>query len=167
MGHHEQINNKIKNLDDLLSALEQDRKQGRKIVFTNGCFDILHKGHADYLAKAAEKGDILVVAVNTDASVKKLGKAANRPIQDQEARAWLLAALESVSYVILFDEDTPLVLIDRILPDVLVKGSDYLPKNIVGYDAVMSHGGSVETIDFIPGFSTTAIEQKIRGNGEK
>lgn len=162
MGHHFQISEKIKNLEQLLAAVASDKQQGRRIVFTNGCFDILHKGHVDYLSKAADKGDRLIVAVNTDSSVKRLGKSSTRPIQDEEARAYLIAALESVAYVILFDEDTPQVLIDHILPDVLVKGSDYLPKNIVGYDTVINNGGSVETIDFIPGYSTTAIEQKIK-----
>jgi rfaE bifunctional protein nucleotidyltransferase chain/domain len=164
MGHHDRISYKIKQLPELLEAIAKDKSEGKKIVFTNGCFDILHKGHVDYLGKAADKGDILVVAVNTDQSVKKLGKSSSRPIQEESARAYLIAALESVSYVILFDEDTPLLLIDRILPDILVKGSDYLPKDIVGYDTVMAHGGKVETIDFLPGYSTTAIEQKIRSN---
>jgi len=164
MGHHNLIHHKIKGLEDLSASLEQHKQQGQKIVFTNGCFDILHKGHVDYLAKAADKGDILVVAVNTDHSVKRLGKSASRPIQDENARAYLIAALESVAYVILFDEDTPLELISNLLPDVLVKGSDYLPQNIVGYDAVINNGGKVETIDFIPGYSTTAIEQKIKNH---
>ncbi len=163
MGHHSHITNKIKTLDQLLAAVALDKQAGLSVVFTNGCFDILHKGHVDYLSKAADKGDKLIVAVNTDHSVKRLGKSSSRPIQDQEARAYLIAALESVAYVILFDEDTPQVLIDNILPNVLVKGSDYLPKNIVGYDTVINNGGRVETIDFLPGYSTTAIEQKILG----
>lgn len=162
MGHQQTITDKIKTLPGLLDAVAADKKAGKTIVFTNGCFDILHKGHVDYLSKAADKGDKLIVAVNTDHSVKRLGKSSSRPIQDQDARAFLIAALESVSYVVLFDEDTPQVLIDQVLPDVLVKGSDYLPKNIVGYDTVISNGGRVETIDFIPGYSTTAIEQKIK-----
>lgn len=162
MGHQQTITDKIKTLPGLLDAVAADKKAGKTIVFTNGCFDILHKGHVDYLSKAADKGDKLIVAVNTDHSVKRLGKSSSRPIQDQDARAFLIAALESVSYVVLFDEDTPQVLIDQVLPDVLVKGSDYLPKNIVGYDTVINNGGRVETIDFIPGYSTTAIEQKIK-----
>jgi rfaE bifunctional protein nucleotidyltransferase chain/domain len=164
MGHYNSISGKIKTLDELLPLIRQHKDKGQKVVFTNGCFDILHKGHVDYLAKAADKGDVLVVAVNSDHSVKRLGKSANRPIQDEDARKFLIAALESVTYVLLFDEDTPLSLIECILPDVLVKGSDYKPENIVGYDAVISHGGRVETIDFIPGYSTTAIESKIRNN---
>jgi rfaE bifunctional protein nucleotidyltransferase chain/domain len=161
MGHHHHIHQKIRTLEQVVAAVAEHKKYGQKIVFTNGCFDILHKGHVDYLAKAADKGDILVVAVNSDHSVKRLGKSASRPIQDEQARAYLIAALESVAYVVVFDEETPQVLIDNILPDVLVKGSDYLPKSIVGYDTVIANGGKVETIDFLPGYSTTAIEQKI------
>lgn len=164
MGHHNNISGKIKTLEELLPLIAVHKSKGQKVVFTNGCFDILHKGHVDYLAKAADKGDVLVVAVNSDNSVRRLGKAASRPIQDEDARKFLIAALESVTYVLLFDEDTPLSLIERILPDVLVKGSDYKPENIVGYDAVVKNGGRVETIDFIPGYSTTAIETKIRNN---
>lgn len=162
--HHELIQQKIKSLDELLETLEAERQQGMSIVFTNGCFDILHKGHVDYLAKAADKGDILVVAVNTDASVKRQGKSASRPIQDEQARMYLLASLESVSYVFLFDEDTPYDVIQKIVPDVLVKGADYKPENIVGYDIVTGNGGRVETIEFISGYSTTAIENKIRNS---
>jgi rfaE bifunctional protein nucleotidyltransferase chain/domain len=107
---------------------------------------------------------VLIVAVNTDDSVKRLGKSPSRPIQDQEARAYLIAALESVSYVTLFNEDTPKELIDAIVPNVLVKGSDYKPEAIVGYDTVTKNGGTVETIDFIEGYSTTSIEKKIKAS---
>jgi rfaE bifunctional protein nucleotidyltransferase chain/domain len=162
MSKHSNIIAKILNLSQLQNQIANDKQEGKKVVFTNGCFDILHKGHVDYLAKAADKGNVLIVAVNTDDSVKRLGKSPSRPIQDQEARAYLIAALESVSYVILFDEDTPKELIDAIVPDVLVKGSDYKPEAIVGYDTVTKHGGKVETIDFIEGYSTTAIEKKIK-----
>ncbi len=161
MSKHQNISNKIKSLPDLLQALKIERENGKSIVFTNGCFDILHKGHVDYLAKAADKGDVLVVAVNADESVKRLGKSPSRPIQDQDARAYLIAALESVSYVFLFFEDTPKEVIDQIIPNVLVKGSDYKAEDIVGYDTVMQNGGKVETIDFIPGYSTSGIEKKI------
>ncbi|MFM6984579.1 MAG: D-glycero-beta-D-manno-heptose 1-phosphate adenylyltransferase, partial [Chitinophagaceae bacterium] len=147
-----------------LEKIQDDKKNGKKVVFTNGCFDILHKGHVDYLAKAADKGDVLIVAVNTDDSIKRLGKSPSRPIQDQDARAYLIAALESVSYVILFNEDTPKELIDAVIPDVLVKGSDYKPEAIVGYDTVTKNGGKVETIDFIEGYSTTSIEKKIKNS---
>lgn len=161
MSKHQNISNKIKSLPDLLQALKIEREKGKSIVFTNGCFDILHKGHVDYLAKAADKGDVLVVAVNADESVKRLGKSPSRPLQDQDARAYLIAALESVSYVFLFFEDTPKEVIDQIIPNVLVKGSDYKAEDIVGYDTVIQNGGKVETIDFIPGYSTSGIEKKI------
>lgn len=164
MSKHSSINDKIVSLSQLLEKIHSDKQNGKKVVFTNGCFDILHKGHVDYLAKAADKGDVLIVAVNTDDSVKRLGKSPSRPIQDQEARAYLIAALESVSYVTLFNEDTPKELIDAIVPDILVKGSDYKPEAIVGYDTVIKNGGTVETIDFIEGYSTTAIEKKIKAS---
>lgn len=161
MSQYQNIANKIKLFPDLLQALKVERENGKSIVFTNGCFDILHKGHVDYLAKAADKGDVLVVAVNADESVKRLGKSPSRPIQDQDARAYLIAALESVSYVFLFFEDTPKEVIDQIIPNVLVKGSDYKAEDIVGYETVVKNGGKVETIDFIPGYSTSGIEKKI------
>lgn len=164
MSKHSSINAKILTLSQLLEKISADKQNGKKVVFTNGCFDILHKGHVDYLAKAADKGDVLIVAVNTDDSVKRLGKSPSRPIQDQEARAYLIAALESVSYVTLFNEDTPKELIDAIVPNVLVKGSDYKPEAIVGYDTVTKNGGTVETIDFIEGYSTTSIEKKIKAS---
>lgn len=164
MSKHSDIASKILHRSDVVERTAELKKAGKKIVFTNGCFDILHKGHVDYLAKAADKGDVLVVGVNTDQSVKRLGKSPSRPIQDQDARAYLIAALASVSFVILFDEDTPKELIDAIVPDVLVKGSDYLPENIVGYDTVVNNGGKVETIDFIEGYSTSAIEKRIKNS---
>lgn len=164
MGQHSLIADKIKDLDSLMLVLQKERAAGKKVVFTNGCFDILHKGHADYLAKAADKGDLLIVAVNTDDSVRRLGKSASRPIQDEQARAYLIAALGSVDFVLLFNEDTPKDIIERIVPDVLVKGADYKPEDIVGYDTVVANGGRVETIDFIPGYSTSRIEQKIKNS---
>ena len=164
MGHHSLIQNKILSLDELLLKVKSDKAEGKTIVFTNGCFDILHKGHVDYLSKAADKGDALIVAVNTDASVKRLGKSPSRPIQSEDARAYLIASLESVAYVVLFNEDTPAEVISKIVPDVLVKGSDYKPENIVGYDTVINNGGKVETIDFIEGYSTTSIENKIKNS---
>ncbi len=136
------------------------RFKGEKIVFTNGCFDIMHLGHIDYLAKAADLGNMLVVGLNTDNSVARL-KGTSRPIQDQKSRAMVLAALAFVDAVVLFDEDTPYELIQHIQPDVLVKGADYKPENIVGYDIVKAKNGTVETLDFIDGYSTSAIENKI------
>jgi rfaE bifunctional protein nucleotidyltransferase chain/domain len=161
MMHHQTLYSKIKSLEALKVCIQNDQAKGLSIVFTNGCFDLLHKGHVDYLSKAADLGDKLIVAVNTDDSVRRLGKSASRPIQDQEARATVIAALESVAYVVLFNEDTPFELIQTIAPNVLVKGSDYAVHQIVGADIVLANGGRVETIDFIQGYSTSAIEQKI------
>lgn len=131
-----------------------------KIVFTNGCFDLVHRGHIDYLSKAADLGSKLIVGVNTDNSVRRLGKAENRPLQDEQSRALLLAALSFVDLVILFDEDTPLELITRVQPDVLVKGSDYAIEDIVGHEVVLAKGGEVVTIDFLPGYSTSSIVER-------
>jgi rfaE bifunctional protein nucleotidyltransferase chain/domain len=139
------------------------RFKGYKIVFTNGCFDLLHLGHLDYLAKAASKGDKLIVGLNTDSSVTRL-KGPDRPITDQHSRAMILAAMNFVSMVVLFDEETPYKLISKIQPDILVKGADYNPIDIVGYNVVMAKGGKVETIEFLPGYSTSAIEAKIRNS---
>jgi rfaE bifunctional protein nucleotidyltransferase chain/domain len=161
MMHHQTLYSKIKSLEALKVCIQNDQANGLSVVFTNGCFDLLHKGHVDYLSKAADLGDKLIVAVNTDDSVRRLGKSASRPIQDQEARATVIAALESVAYVVLFNEDTPFELIQTIAPNVLVKGSDYAVHQIVGADIVLANGGRVETIDFIQGYSTSAIEQKI------
>lgn len=162
MNHSKQILAKIcQDKDALLTKLKEWKQQNSKVVFTNGCFDLLHKGHVDYLAKAADMGDKLVIGVNTDASVSKL-KGPNRPIQDEQSRLQILASLGFVEAVILFDEDTPYELIQLVQPDILVKGSDYKPEDIVGYDIVTAKGGEVKTIDFLPGFSTSGIEQKIR-----
>jgi D-glycero-beta-D-manno-heptose 1-phosphate adenylyltransferase len=133
-----------------------------KVVFTNGCFDILHLGHIDYLSKARDLGNLLVVGLNTDESVRRI-KGMNRPIQDEHSRAMILASLSFVDYVIFFDEDTPYELIKDIQPDILVKGADYKPADIIGYDIVSAKGGSIITIPFLEGYSTTAIEQKIKG----
>ncbi len=133
----------------------------RKVVFTNGCFDILHLGHIDYLLKAADLGHELVVGLNTDQSVRRL-KGPGRPVNDQEARARVLASLFFVSAVVLFDEDTPYELIKKVKPHILVKGSDYKAEDIVGYDVVTAYQGEVVTIDFLEGFSTSAIIEKLR-----
>jgi rfaE bifunctional protein nucleotidyltransferase chain/domain len=132
-----------------------------KVVFTNGCFDILHLGHIDYLAKAADLGDRLIIGVNTDSSVSSI-KGPSRPIIDEVTRATKLAALLFVDAVILFGEDTPLILIEAVKPDVLVKGGDYTIDTIVGADAVLERGGTVDVIPFLPGHSTTAIIDKIK-----
>jgi rfaE bifunctional protein nucleotidyltransferase chain/domain len=147
--------------DSFLRLLSIWRFKSKKIVFTNGCFDILHLGHIDYLAKASELGDILVIGLNTDDSVRKL-KGAGRPIQDEVSRAMTLASLRFVDAVVYFGEETPYELIKTINPDVLVKGADYKPEDIVGYDIVHSKGGEIVTLDYIDGYSTSAIEKRIR-----
>jgi len=145
---------------DFSVCLQTWKNQNKKIVFTNGCFDILHRGHADYLAKAASLGDVLILGLNTDKSIQRI-KGTSRPIVDEYSRAFLLASFFFVDAVILFDEDTPLDLINLIQPDILVKGSDYKEENIVGADVVRAKGGSIMTIDLVDGFSTTAIIKKI------
>jgi D-beta-D-heptose 7-phosphate kinase/D-beta-D-heptose 1-phosphate adenosyltransferase len=132
------------------------RSQGKRIVFTNGCFDILHAGHARYLQQAARLGDVLVVGLNGDDSVRRI-KGPGRPVQSEADRAYLLASLSCVSYVVIFREDTPAALIERVVPRVLVKGGDWKAKDIVGADFVRGRGGTVRTIRFLKGRSTTAI----------
>ena len=151
---------KIFSLKLLLPELGRQKKSGKKIVFTNGCFDVLHAGHTRYLQKARQLGDLLVVGLNTDASVRKL-KGPGRPVNPEEARAEVLAALESVDYVVPFSEETPLRLIERLRPHFLVKGGDWKKSSIAGADTVASYGGRVRTIPFIKGFSTTGILKKI------
>lgn len=158
----EVIKDKIIDKGEILPVLAQWRLKSQKIVFTNGCFDILHQGHIDYLAKAADLGDKLIIGLNTDSSVKLLDKGEERPIQDQDSRAVLLAALAFTDAIVFFDEETPLQLIELIKPDILVKGSDYSINNIVGSDLVLKNGGQVKTIDFLPGFSTSKIVNKIK-----
>lgn len=153
---------KIKTLPELLGALALARESGKKIVFTNGCYDILHPGHVDLLARCRAHGDILVLGLNSDDSVRRQGKTPTRPINTFESRAYVLAGLESVSYVVGFEEDTPLKLIEAIKPGVLIKGGDWDIDRIVGKDAVMSAGGEVLSLLLLPGFSTTALIEKIR-----
>jgi rfaE bifunctional protein nucleotidyltransferase chain/domain len=152
-------------LSELAEQCETWRANGEKIVFTNGVFDLLHPGHVLYLKEAADLGDRLVVGLNADQSVKQLNKGPERPIQDQDARATILAALSSVDAVVLFEEETPLHLIESLRPDTLVKGGDYTIDQIVGADLVMKNGGQVKQLQFVAGYSTTNIEQKIRNNG--
>jgi rfaE bifunctional protein nucleotidyltransferase chain/domain len=149
---------------DLLKIRERLKHEGKKVVFTNGCFDIIHRGHVEYLTKAKALGDVLLVGMNTDASVQRL-KGPQRPIVCQGDRAFVLAALHVVDYVCLFDEDTPHKLIQAVVPDVLVKGSDWAIDSIVGKDIVEAAGGTVQTIDFVPNRSTTNIIQKIAQSG--
>lgn len=152
---------KIAEKNEAVSVVNKWQEQGEKVVFSNGCFDILHLGHIDYLEKARLLGDKLVIGVNTDISVKKL-KGVSRPVNNEESRARMLAALSFVDLVILFGEDTPYELIQSIKPDVLVKGDDYLAENIVGAEIVKSRGGEVKTVNLVPGYSTSALIEKIK-----
>jgi len=153
--------NKISELSSLKPRVSQWQNEGKKVVFTNGVFDLLHIGHITYLSKAAELGDKLVIGLNSDSSVKRI-KGDDRPVNDQNSRAALLAALFFVDAVVLFDEDTPRNLITTLLPDILVKGADYEIENIVGAKEVLANGGEVKTITFVEGYSSTSIIQKIR-----
>ena len=160
MGYNTQIKNKIVDFDGLALLLNNWKAKGMTIVFTNGCFDLLHPGHIDYLSKARDLGDKLIIGLNTDESVRNL-KGESRPVQNESTRAIMLAAFAFVDAVILFNEATPQQIISRILPDVLVKGSDYSVEQIVGADVVMENGGRVETIEFLEGFSTSSLISKI------
>ena len=146
---------------DALPLIRKWKREGSKLVFTNGCFDLLHIGHVLYLEDARKLGDKLIVGVNSDASVSKL-KGPHRPIKDEYNRMHILAALASVDMVIRFDEDTPIELVREIGPQVLVKGGDWKPEQIVGSDIVLAAGGEVRSLRFVEGYSTTALEEKIR-----
>ena len=152
---------KVVKRENLQSLLTYWRLKDNKIVFTNGCFDLLHKGHIEYLSTSADNGDVLVVGLNSDDSVKRI-KGDNRPIQDESSRAITLASLKMVTVVVLFDEDTPYNLINEIQPDVLVKGADYQEDEIVGADIVKDRGGEIITVNLSEGYSTTNIINKIR-----
>lgn len=154
------IKNKLLSREALETKLAEWRSAGETIVFTNGCFDILHRGHVEYLAQAADLGDKLIIGLNTDVSVKRL-KGESRPVNDEKSRALLLSALQFVDAVVFFDEDTPYELIKQVQPDILVKGNDYKPEEIVGYDIVTAKGGKVLTIDLVEGFSTTNIIKRL------
>jgi len=157
---HRDSDLKIKTRDVLSVALEHVREKGRRIVFTNGCFDLLHAGHVQYLQKARRLGDLLVLGLNSDQSVQRL-KGPKRPLIGENERAHILAALDCIDYVCLFDEDTPLELIRAVKPDILVKGGDYSPEGVVGKEIVESYGGRVEIIEFVAGKSTTNIIDKV------
>lgn len=159
----EATSNKIKSLSEALKLVNGWKAEGQKIVFTNGCFDLLHLGHVDYLEKARNMGNKLVLGLNSDQSISRF-KGPDRPIQDENSRARVLAALQFVDLVVMFNDDTPLALISAITPDVLVKGSDYLAENIVGADVVKRAGGVVKTVDLIAGYSTSKIVEKIKRN---
>ena len=152
---------KIKSREEAQTQVKAWQAKGETVVFTNGCFDLLHLGHVDYLEKARELGDRLIIGLNTDNSVSRF-KGPERPLQDQDSRAQILASLQFVDLVVFFNEDTPFDLISALIPNVLVKGSDYLAENIVGADVVKKAGGVVKTIDFVTGYSTTRIVEKIK-----
>ncbi len=154
------IHDKMVDIDALLMRLAHWRLKNQKIVFTNGCFDIIHRGHIEYLALTANKGDRLVIGLNTDNSVK-LNKGPNRPLNDENSRALALSALSFVDAVLLFDDKTPETIIEKIKPDVLAKGADYDKKSVVGANFVESYGGKVELIPMTEGYSTTALINKI------
>ncbi len=163
MSQLNNISNKLLSLEELLLKVTVWKQEG-KVVFTNGCFDILHLGHLDYLGKASALGHKLIIGLNTDASVKRL-KGTSRPINNEHTRAMMLANLAIVDAIVLFEDDTPHDLIQRIVPNVLVKGSDYRVEEIVGRGIVLENGGSVITIDLLEGYSSTSIIEKTQ-NGE-
>jgi D-glycero-beta-D-manno-heptose 1-phosphate adenylyltransferase len=164
MNKLEAIRAKIHTIDTLKRQIAQWRFLGDTVVFTNGCFDIIHKGHIDYLCKAADLGKRLIVALNSDESVKMLGKGNSRPLQDQGTRELIMASFHFVDGVVLFTEETPYELIKELQPDILVKGGDWKEKDIVGGDIVKAKGGKVLSIPFLEGYSTTAIENKIKNS---
>lgn len=146
----------IVSLDELKKIREIYKKKSKKVVFTNGCFDLIHAGHVDYLTKAKNLGDVLVVGLNTDKSIRRI-KGEKRPILNQDERAFILSSLKPVDYVCLFDEDTPAKIISELIPDILIKGSDWSIDKIVGKEIVEENGGKVITIDFVNNQSTSSI----------
>jgi rfaE bifunctional protein nucleotidyltransferase chain/domain len=163
MSFHSRLDSIIVNRDKARAVVAQQRVTGKKIVFTNGVFDILHPGHVDYLSKARDLGDYLVLALNTDSSVKRLNKAPDRPLNNEQSRAMVLASLACIDLIVRFDEDTPRELIAFLQPDILVKGNDYAVEQIAGHDIVIGYGGEVKTIPLLGGYSTTALIKKIKG----
>lgn len=170
MAKFQDLLKKIRSVDETARQIEKWQMAQERVVFTNGCFDILHKGHVTYLAKAADFGTKLVIGLNSDTSVKRQGKGEERPVNPEDARALLLAALAFVDGVVVFDEDTPKHIIQQLQPDVLVKGADYDPdetdptskRYIVGREELLLHGGVVKTVDLVDGFSTTSIIKKLK-----
>lgn len=158
------IAHRIKSWEEIKKLSAELKQKGKKIVFTNGCFDIIHYGHVRYLSDARNLGDLLIVGLNSDDSVKRL-KGASRPINSQFERSYVLSALKPVDYVVIFEQDTPYDLIKLIMPDLLVKGGDWKPEQIVGSDLVLKNGGQVKSLQFQTGFSTTNIIEKL--NEEK
>ena len=156
------IQRKLFTIEPLLKQIAIWRMKSNRIVFTNGCFDILHPGHVDYLSKAADLGDILIIGLNSDNSVKQLNKGINRPIQNETDRALILTSIQFIEAIIIFEEATPYELIKALEPDILVKGGDWKEADIVGADIVKAKGGTVLSIPFVEGYSTTNIENKIK-----
>lgn len=163
MNYHDNIKAKIVSLDTLCERLSTLRSAAQKpvVVFTNGCFDLIHRGHVDYLSRARDLGDILIVGLNSDSSVQRL-KGPSRPVSNEASRAEVLAAFVFVDYVVVFDEDTPLKLIEAVCPDILVKGGDYDRSTVVGADFVEAHGGRLELLSLVPGESTTRLVNKMK-----
>ena len=172
MNKFETIQNKICDKKKLLAKVTEWKLENKTVVFTNGVFDLLHRGHIAYLAQAADFGNKFIVAINADDSVKRLGKGDSRPLQDEGSRALIIAALHFVDAVVVFDDDTPFQLISELMPDVLIKGGDYDAncidasdkKYIVGSDVVKKNNGIVQVIQFVAGYSTTKIEEKIKNS---
>jgi len=152
--------NSINTLEEMKEIRQQLKDQNKKVVFTNGCFDLIHAGHVDYLSKAKAFGDVMIVGLNSDASVMRI-KGSKRPILNETERSFIISNLKPVDYVVLFDEDTPKLLIEELLPDVLVKGADWAIENIVGKDVVLANGGEVKTIEFVNDQSTSKIIKTI------
>ncbi len=156
------VDRRVVDLTTLVRQCNIWRMKGDRIVFTNGCFDLLHRGHVTYLQEAAALGDRLVIGLNSDSSVRRQGKGPERPLNDQDSRAKVLSALRLVDAVVIFDEDTPLGVIEAIVPDVLVKGGDWSEDRIVGAEVVRKNGGEVKSLGLVDGFSTTALVEKVR-----
>jgi D-glycero-beta-D-manno-heptose 1-phosphate adenylyltransferase len=160
-SNFDSLSQKIVTIDNIKQRITEARANKKQIIFTNGCFDIIHPGHIEYLSKASDYGDIFILGLNTDNSIRKL-KGSDRPILNQHSRAIILASMFFLDYIVLFDEETPYNIIQSIQPDILVKGGDYKAENIVGYDIVTKKGGKVITIPLTEGFSTTNIIKKMK-----
>ena len=163
MSHLNTLKNKIFTLEELKTQVESWKNSGEKVVFTNGCFDIVHRGHVEVLARTADLGSKFIIGLNSDSSIKKL-KGDDRPIINEQSRAILLASLSFVDAVVLFSEETPINLISTLVPDVLAKGGDYEIKTIVGHEIVQKNGGKVILVPFVDGFSSTNIIDKIKNS---
>ena len=152
--------NELKTIDEIKAIRKKIKSENKKVVFTNGCFDLIHAGHVDYLSKAKALGDVLIVGLNSDASIKRI-KGEKRPILNEPERAFIISNLKPVDYIVIFEEDTPAKLIEEIVPDILVKGADWSIENIVGRNVVEANGGEVKTIEFVNDQSTTKIINSI------